>query len=48
MIKLQNVSKIYQLGEDKVEAVNKVSLHIKAGEYCGILGSSGSGKSTLM
>lgn len=48
MINLENVSKTYQLGEDKIEAVNKVSLTIKKGEYCGILGSSGSGKSTLM
>lgn len=48
MIELKNVSKTYQLGDQKVEAVNKVSLKIKEGEYCGILGSSGSGKSTLM
>ena len=48
MINLENVSKIYELGEEKVEAVNKVSLTIKEGEYCGILGTSGSGKSTLM
>lgn len=48
MIKLDHVSKIYTLGEDKVYAVNDVSLEIKAKEYTSILGSSGSGKSTLM
>ncbi len=48
MIKLENVSKTYELGDEKVEAVNKVTLTIKEGEYCGILGTSGSGKSTLM
>lgn len=48
MIKLQNVSKTYHLGEDLVKAVDDVSLEIKEGEYVSILGTSGSGKSTLM
>jgi len=48
MIKLQNVSKTYQLGEDEVHAVQDISLVIKNKEYVSILGSSGSGKSTLM
>ncbi len=48
MIKLQNVSKTYYLGEEKVEAVKNVSLDIKPKEYISILGTSGSGKSTLM
>lgn len=48
MIKLEKACKIYHLGEEKIGAVDHVSLHIKKGEYCGILGSSGSGKSTLM
>lgn len=48
MIKLQNVSKTYYLGEEEVHAVSDISLEIKAKEYISILGSSGSGKSTLM
>jgi putative ABC transport system ATP-binding protein len=48
MIKLQNVSKSYFLGEEEVKAVCDTNLEIKAKEYISILGSSGSGKSTLM
>jgi len=48
MIKLQNVSKSYFLGEEEVKAVCSVDLEIKEKEYISILGSSGSGKSTLM
>ncbi|MEJ2441389.1 MAG: ABC transporter ATP-binding protein [Patescibacteria group bacterium] len=48
MIKLQNVSKSYFLGEEEVKAVCDVSFEIKEKEYVSILGTSGSGKSTLM
>lgn len=48
MIKLQDVSKIYKLGEEVVNAVKDADLEIKEGEYASILGTSGSGKSTLM
>jgi putative ABC transport system ATP-binding protein len=48
MIKLQDVSKSYYLGEEEVKAVHNVSLEIKQKEYISIIGSSGSGKSTLM
>jgi len=48
MIKLQNVSKTYLLGDEEVHAVEGVSLEIASKEYISILGSSGSGKSTLM
>ncbi|BCX14706.1 MAG: hypothetical protein KatS3mg088_389 [Patescibacteria group bacterium] len=48
MIKLVNVCKNYQLGEEEVKAVCDVNLEIKEGEFTSILGSSGSGKSTLM
>jgi putative ABC transport system ATP-binding protein len=48
MIKLQDVSKSYYLGEEEVKAVRNISLEIKEKEYISIIGSSGSGKSTLM
>ena len=48
MIRLRNVCKNYQLGEEIVPAVCEVNLDIKEKEYIGILGSSGSGKSTMM
>lgn len=48
MIKLVNVCKNYQLGDEEVKAVCDIKLEIKEGEFTSILGSSGSGKSTLM
>lgn len=48
MIRLQNVSKFYKLGDEIVHAVENATLEIKKREYIGILGTSGSGKSTLM
>ncbi len=48
MIKLEHIFKIYQLGENKVYALNDVSLHVAEHEFLSIIGPSGSGKSTLM
>ena len=48
MIKLENVSKSYFLGDEEVKAVKDISLTIWEKEFIGIMGSSGSGKSTLM
>src|SRR6266852_3607688 len=48
LIKLHNVSKIYDLGEVQVEALRGVSLSIDQGEYVALMGASGSGKSTMM
>jgi putative ABC transport system ATP-binding protein len=48
IIRLENIYKIYGSGETEVKALNNVSLSLKKGEYCAIMGASGSGKSTAM
>jgi len=48
MIELDNITKVYKMGETEVVALNGVDLRIEQGEMISIIGSSGSGKSTLM
>ncbi len=48
MIQLKSVCKYYQVGDDKVRALDHASLHIQPREFVSIIGPSGSGKSTLM
>ncbi len=48
MIRLENITKIYKMGDTEVHALDGVSLHIKPHEFVSIIGPSGSGKSTLM
>lgn len=48
LLQIDNVTKSYQLGEETVQALRGVSLHVSHNEYVAIMGSSGSGKSTLM
>jgi putative ABC transport system ATP-binding protein len=48
LIRLQNISRRYQMGAETIHALRDVSLEIQRGDYVAIMGPSGSGKSTLM
>jgi len=48
IIQLTNITKIYQVGEEQVHALDGASLTIQRNEYVAIMGPSGSGKSTMM
>ncbi|MBJ2118000.1 MULTISPECIES: macrolide ABC transporter ATP-binding protein/permease MacB [Proteus] len=48
LLELNEVSRIYNNGEEETVVLNKISLTINAGEMVAIIGASGSGKSTLM
>ena len=48
MIKVQNLRKVYKVGDEKVVALDGIDLEIEDGEFCCVVGTSGSGKSTLL
>ena len=48
LVRVENVSKVYQLGEQPVQALKHVNLNIEQGVFLAIAGPSGSGKSTLL
>ena len=48
MIKLKNIKKSFVLGDEKINALDDISLDIEKGDFIAIIGPSGSGKSTLM
>jgi putative ABC transport system ATP-binding protein len=48
VIRLEEVSRVYKLGETEVRALDAVTMHIHRGDFVALMGPSGSGKSTLL
>ncbi|TAL78241.1 MAG: ATP-binding cassette domain-containing protein, partial [Bacteroidetes bacterium] len=48
MIKTNDLTKVFRTEEVETTALNKVTLHVKEGEYVAVMGPSGCGKSTLL
>lgn len=48
IIQLDNIQRVFQVGDQQVHALRDINLTIEAGEYISIMGPSGSGKSTLL
>lgn len=48
IIRLEDITRHYQIGEETVKALNGVNLSVSKNEYVALMGPSGSGKSTLM
>ena len=48
ILKVENLSKIYGKGENKIKAVDNISFSVEKGDFVAIVGASGSGKSTLL
>jgi len=48
LLEIENVTRLFQTGEETISALAGINLHIDSGELVAIVGASGSGKSTLM
>ncbi len=48
VVSLKGISKVYTMGDQRVEALKDISLTVQSGDFVAIMGASGSGKSTCM
>ena len=48
VVSLDNVTKVYTMGDQRVEALKGITFNVRSGEFVAIMGASGSGKSTCM
>lgn len=48
VIRMENVSRVYKMGDNEVHALRGISFSVEQGEFLSIMGPSGSGKSTCM
>ena len=48
MIQLTGIERVFQVGDESVQALGNVNLRVNPGEYLAIMGPSGSGKTTLL
>ncbi|HEY5976035.1 MAG TPA: ABC transporter ATP-binding protein [Geobacteraceae bacterium] len=48
VVQVSNVTKVYTMGDQRVEALKGISFSVRTGEFVAIMGASGSGKSTCM
>lgn len=48
VLELQNVSKVYEIGEQTIHALDNISLKVHEGNFLSVMGPSGSGKSTFL
>ena len=48
ILKIEKISKTYEIGKNQIKALNNISFKVNKGEFISIIGASGSGKTTLL